>query len=109
MWPCEALPRGLVGGEKVTMRAWVVVSCPMQVTPTASVTKRGLPGLEASQPRSVRGLLCERTPLPQGPQGIGFISTCRDSPSEVSVAPSNQLSLQNALNTDCLRKTAPQN
>lgn len=57
----------------------------------------------------IMGSSVRRPPLLQGPQGIGFISTCRDSPLEVSVAPSNQLSLQTALNTDCLRKTAPRN
>lgn len=84
---------------------------PVQVVPTARWTpQEGSPhGPEASSPLSISWLLCERTPLLLGPQGIGFISISRDSPSEVSVAPSNELSLQTALNTDCLRKTALQN
>lgn len=40
MWPCEALPSGLVEGKKVTTRARVMVSCAMQVTPTACQSPR---------------------------------------------------------------------
>lgn len=43
------------------------------------------------------------------PWGTGFHPPAETSPSEVHVAPSNQLSLQRALNTDGLRKAASQN
>ena len=105
-------PSGLVRRRKATTR--VLESWPHPprkwFLPPASHQKRAASTVQRlPRPLSISWLLCERTPLLQGPQGIGFISTSRDSPSEVSVAPSNQLSLQTALNTDCLRKTALQN
>lgn len=95
----------LVKGRKLPPCAWVMAACPLLAAPAACWSpKQG----KRHSPEASR-LLSERTPLLQGPQGVGFISTCRDSSLEVRVAPSNQLSLQTALNTACLRKNAPQN